>query len=164
MEQLLALFAKMLDYPQPALAELTRECEEQVCGSAREGLAEFRRFVTETPREKLEEAYTETFDLGVERCPYVGYHLYGDGYSRNRFLQELNARYRACGFDPGSELPDHLPVMLRFLAAFQGGEEREVILREAIEPALEKMIAAASSPVSGYGPLLRSLAAALKGE
>ena len=119
--------------------------------------------MTETPREKLEEAYTETFDLGVERCLYVGYHLYGEGYNRNRFLQELNARYRACGFETGSELPDHLPVMLRFLAVCKGEAEREEILREAIEPALEKMTAANGNPPSGYDPVLRSLAAALKG-
>ena len=163
MEKLLVLFADILDYPRPGLAELARECEEHVCDSARKGLAEFRRFVTETPREKLEESYAETFDLGAEHCLYVGYHLFGDGYNRNRFLQELNARYRARGFDSGPELPDHLPVMLRFLAAYQGGAEREEILMEAIQPALEKMTAAANSPASGYDPVLRSLAAALKG-
>ena len=163
MEKLLALFAKILDYPGPGLAELTLACEEQVCDSAREGLREFRRFVTAMPREKLEEAYTETFDLAVERCPYVGYHLFGDGYNRSRFLQELSARYRARGFKSGSELPDHLPVMLRYLAAGEARAEREEILREAIEPALEKMITAHAGPTSGYDPVLRSLAAALKG-
>ena len=163
MEKLLALFAEILDYPRPGLAELARACEEQVCESAREGLREFRRFVTGVPREKLEEAYTETFDLGVESCPYVGYHLFGDGYQRSRFLQELNARYRARGFAPGSELPDHLPVMLRYLAAREAGAEREEILHEAIEPALQKMITAHAGATSGYDPVLRSLAAALKG-
>jgi nitrate reductase delta subunit len=163
MEKLLALFADILDYPRPGLAELTRECEERVPSTAVDGLHEFRRFVTENSREKLEEAYTVTFDMGVERCPYVGYHLYGDGYNRNKFLQELNARYRACGFESGSELPDHLPVMLRFLAVCDEQEEREEILREAIEPALEKMTAAAGGPTSGYDSVLRSLATALKG-
>ncbi len=163
MEHLLALFAKILDYPQPALAELTRECEKRVPASAGDGLREFRRFVTAIPREKLEEVYTKTFDLGVERCPYVGYHLFGDGYNRSRFLQELTARYRARGFEPGSELPDHLSVMLRFLATCAEGAEREEILREAIEPALEKMTAANGGSTSEYDPVLRSLAAALRG-
>jgi nitrate reductase molybdenum cofactor assembly chaperone NarJ/NarW len=163
MERLFALYAKILDYPQPALAELTRECEKQVPGSAVEGLREFRHLVATTPQEKLEEAYTETFDLGMERCPYVGYHLFGDGYNRSKFLQELNARYRARGFEPGSELPDHLSVMLRFLSTCEEEAEREEILQEAIEPALEKMTAISGGPTSAYDPVLRSLAAALKG-
>jgi nitrate reductase delta subunit len=163
MEQALGLFAEILDYPRSDLAELTRVCEEQVIESAVGGLREFRRSVTGMPREKLEEQYTETFDLRVERCPYVGYHLFGDGYNRNRFLQELNARYRARGFEPGNEVPDHLPVMLRFLAACERGAEREEILREAIAPALEKMTTAAGDPPSVYDSVLRALAEALKG-
>jgi len=163
MQDLLSLFAEILDYPRPDLAELSRACEEKVCVSAREGLREFRHFVAAIPQEKLEEVYTETFDLGVERCPYVGYHIFGDGYNRSRFLQELKARYRACGFEPGSELPDHLSVMLRFLSTCEEEAEREEILQEAIKPALEKMTAINGGPKSVYDPVLRSLAAALKG-
>jgi len=160
MQDLFSLFAEILDYPRPDLEELTRACEERVCVSARAGLSEFRHFVAATPYKKLEEAYTETFDLGVERCPYVGFHLFGDGYSRSKFLQELSSRYRSCGFERGNELPDHLSVMLRFLATCEKEAEREEILREAIEPALEKM---AAGRASAYDPVLRSLAAALKG-
>jgi nitrate reductase delta subunit len=181
MERLLSLFAEILDYPRQSLVELTRECEERLAaylkrqagapestapdtppGAAAEGLREFRRFVIETPREKLEEAYTETFDLSIEHCPYVGYHLFGDGYRRSAFLQELRARYRAHGFEAGIELPDHLCVMLRFLAA-AAGEERDDILHEAIQPVVEKMTATAGSAASGYNAALSALAAVLKG-
>ena len=167
MEKLLALFADILDYPGPGLAEVTRRCEEEAGAGAAGGtdavdaLREFRRFVSETPREKLEETYTETFDLGVERCPYVGWHLFGEGQSRSRFMQELNARYRARGFSAGSELPDHLPLMLRFVSACDDPAEREEILREAIEPAVGKMTAGAAA--SGYDLALKALSAALKG-
>ena len=169
MEKLLALFADILDYPGPGLAErtaeLTRGCQEQAGAHAavEERLRQFQRFVIETPRGKLEEVYTETFDLAAERCPYVGYQLFGDGQNRSRFLQELNARYRSHGFPVGRELPDHLPLMLRFTAACADPAEREEILREAIEPAVQKMIAAATASATGYDPALRALAAALKG-
>ena len=183
MERLLELFAGLLEYPRPELPRLARECElGAALPEAARGLRQFRLFVERTPPAELEEAYTAAFDLGAERCPYVGYHLFGDGYARSAFLQELKARFRERGIETGSELPDHLSCLLRFAAACGEGEEREEIVREAILPALERMTAGRSpgSPAApaagedgasegggggqdGYADVLTALAAVLAG-
>jgi nitrate reductase molybdenum cofactor assembly chaperone len=160
MKELLELFAGMLEYPQPELAALARECERMARASAAGALREFRMFVEATPPAGLEEAYTAAFDLSAESCPYAGYHLFGEGYQRSAFMQMLKARYRARGFAAGSELPDHLSALLRFAAACGEGEEREVILREAVLPALQRMT---PPPGPGYAAVLKALAATLAG-
>ncbi|MBI3962458.1 MAG: molecular chaperone TorD family protein, partial [Deinococcus sp.] len=69
----------------------------------------------------------------------VGYHLFGESYKRSIFLLELKKHYQAEGLDTGSELPDHLAVLLRFLANnCQAGLVDEII-HEALLPALAKM-------------------------
>jgi nitrate reductase delta subunit len=160
MKELLELFAGMLEYPQPGLAALARECERRVGAPAAGALREFRMFVEGTPPARLEEVYTAAFDLSAESCPYAGYHLFGEGYQRSAFLQELKARYRARGLETGSELPDHLSVLLRFAAACGEGEEREEILHEAVLPALQRMTPPAGP---GYTAVLKALAATLAG-
>jgi len=72
--------------------------------------------------------------------PYVGYHLFGESYKRSAFLLGLKERYRPYHLQYGSELPDHLAVMLRFLAVNANAEETETIIREALHPALRKML------------------------
>jgi nitrate reductase delta subunit len=167
MPDLLEMFAGLLEYPRPELGDLARECEANAAGSrAARGLAAFRLFVESTPPARLEELYTAAFDLGADRCPYVGYHLFGDGYARSAFLRELRARFRERGLDTGSELPDHLCCLLRFASACGPGEEREEIVREAILPALERMTgqpAAGTAEPDAYTGLLKALAATLAG-
>ncbi len=153
MPDLLEQFASLLEYPQPALGEMARACERSAAGTeAARGLAEFRRFVERTPPAQVEELYTAAFDLGADRCPYVGYHLFGDGYARSAFLRELRARFRQRGLDTGSELPDHLSCLLRFASACGPGQEQEEIVREALLPALERMTFGAAAPeAAGQG-------------
>ncbi len=173
MPDLLRQFAGLLEYPQPGLGDMARACERTAAGTgAARGLAEFRRFVERTPSAQLEEIYTAAFDLGTDRCPYVGYHLFGEGYARSAFLRELRARYRERGLDTGSELPDHLSCLLRLASACGPGEEREEIVREAILPALQRMTGGPAGAGEGglpaaepdaYTGLLKALAAALAG-
>jgi nitrate reductase delta subunit len=161
MERLLELFAGLLEYPGPGLHEMVSECERTAAvPEAARGLQEFRRFVEATPPERLEEEYTAAFDLGAERCPYVGYHLFGDGCARSAFLQQLKSRFRDRGLETGSELPDHLSYLLRFASACGPGQEREEIVREAILPALQRMTA---GQPDAYTSLLEALAAVLAG-
>lgn len=146
-------FARLLEYPQPGLVEAARECEalvslvapssasdEQRGREAAALLHAFRTFSEVTPLGRLEEVYSSTFDLDPACHPYVGYHLLGESYKRSVFLLELKARYRAQGFDvPENELPDHLAVMLRFLAANDEASLTDELIREALLPALDRM-------------------------
>jgi nitrate reductase delta subunit len=155
--------AELLEYPQPGLVGVVRECEaliSQVSSlpisgknhdnrSAAVLLREFRTFVEATPLGRLEEIYSGTFDLDAACHPYVGYHLFGESYKRSVFLLELKERYRARGFDvPENELPDHLAVLLRFLAITDDVTLAGEIIHEALLPALERMMGKAKS--AGY--------------
>ncbi len=105
-------------------------------------LKEFAAFVERTPRNTLEEVFTATFDLNASRHPYVGYHMFGEAYKRSVLLLELKERFRTIGFDSGLELPDHIAVLLRFMALCPDVELITELVREAILPTLGPMIAA----------------------
>ena len=136
------LLADALEYPQPGLVEAVRECAALLAAdnlAAAACLHEFGNFVEETPRGRLEEVYTDTFDLNAACYPYVGYHLFGESYQRSLFMLGLNERYRAHGFVVSGELPDCLAVLLRFLAVCDDAVLSGEIVHEALLPALEHM-------------------------
>jgi nitrate reductase delta subunit len=143
------LLAGVLEYPQPGLAEAVRECTALLAAdnlAAAACLREFGAFVEETPPGRLEEIYTGTFDLDAACYPYVGYHLFGESYQRSLFMLGLSERYRAQGFPAGGlrsaiagELPDHLAVLLHFLAACDDAALAGELVRDALLPALKRM-------------------------
>jgi len=164
------LLADVLEYPQPGLGEAVRECAALLAAdnhAAAACLHKFGAFVEETPRGRLEEVYTGTFDLNAACYPYVGYHLFGESYQRSVFMLELNKRYRAHGFPGGGagELPDYMAVLLRFLAVCDDATLSGEIVHEALLPALDHMdpsgTVSVPSPEScrgGAAPPLQSMA------
>ena len=90
--------------------------------------------------------YTGTFDLDAACHPYIGYHLFGETYKRSIFLVELKQRYAAEGFVfSDSELPDHLAVILHFLATTRDEIQAQEIARDALLPVLDRMTGRAKS-------------------
>lgn len=144
------LFARILDYPQTStgLVEVLRACEALAPPEGRAPLREFRKFAEAAPLGRLQEVYSRTFDFNTI-CPYVGYHLFGESYKRSAFLVELNRRYLAQGFEVEAELPDHISLMLGFLAICNEIQLREELIAEALGPALGKMIEHLAHPYSG---------------
>ena len=135
------LFADLLEYPGSVnLAEKAKACADLLDPGTAALLNEFRAFVEQSPPERLEELYTNTFDLQVVCYPYVGYHLFGESYKRGAFLARLNEGYQEHGFSSGNELPDHLGVVLRFLAQGEGGEFAQTLLDEGLIPAVNAMV------------------------
>ncbi len=160
----LALLARALDYPGAdlkerceALASLLAEAPE-----ARRALDRFAEAIAPLAPERLEEIYAATFDVNPACCLYVGFHLFGDSYKRGAFMARLNGEYRERGFDPGNELPDHLPVLLRFLGSLDDCELRSWLLYEAIVPGLEKIAAAFDGTENVYGDLARAARTAVR--
>ncbi len=143
------LFAELLSYPRAGAPEgrplvaAVRECQALVAPHVPEAAAlleAFGDFVAEMPPGRLEELYTSTFDLDPTCHPYVGYHLLGESYKRSAFLVGLKERYRAHGFSvPTGELPDHLSILLRFLAVCDDPVLSSEIVHEALLPALARM-------------------------
>ena len=144
-DNLYLLLADILDYPSPALLEQVKRCGALLGKIDRDVVSKmdtFRLFVETTPLTRLQEVYTSTFDLQAICYPYAGYHLFGESYRRGEFLAKLKARYSAVGFSSGSELPDHVPMLLRYLAQLQNDDnddEREVIISECLLPAVTQM-------------------------
>ncbi len=147
MDRLLELFADILEYPSATLPRSAAECFQAAAaaGFPSDDLAEFCRTVQGMPLGRLEEVYTAAFDMNTSATPYVGYHLFGDGYQRSAFLLELQKRYRERGHAPGAELADHLCVMLRFVALCPDQAERRELVHEALLPALKSMVGRSST-------------------
>ncbi|HEY7536671.1 MAG TPA: nitrate reductase molybdenum cofactor assembly chaperone [Gaiellaceae bacterium] len=145
----LALLAALLAYPDDAVRARALEAARLVAEDAPEAAELLERFAADVealPPGRLEELYSAAFDLDTlsvaeATCyPYVGHHLFGESYRRSRFMVGLLERYRADGFEvDGGELPDHLLVMLRFLARDPDPDVAEEIVGEALLPALGRM-------------------------
>jgi len=105
----------------------------------------------------LEEAYMRTFDCNPERALEVGWHLFGESYSRGNFLVRMRGFMRDAGVDEGGELPDHLCNVLAVVA-----NSDEVLARSLrtlyLLPALEKIEQGFSDQNDPY----RGVIAALK--
>lgn len=141
-------FADVLDYPRSPVAEAARTCERLArrrSAAAAALLAGFRVFAEERPLGELQEAYTAAFDLDTlselepTLYPYVGHHLFDESHKRSAFLVGLAERYREHGFSAGTELPDHVVVLLRFVAACEDRALVGELVREAIAPAIARM-------------------------
>jgi nitrate reductase molybdenum cofactor assembly chaperone len=152
--------AEVIDYPGPDLPQRVDECialSSSLHEEATRLLEEFRAFLGKFPLERLEELYTRTFDLEAACYPYVGYHLFGDGNHRGVFLAGLKEHYQIYDFSAGNELPDHLAVMLRFLARDDDSEERDELLSLCILPALRKMLQGYWDEGNPYQKLLKAI-------
>ena len=145
--RVLRYFAEILDYPQDSLIDALRSCEALVPLEPRLLLSEFRGLVQTMPLGRLQELYAGTFDWDTTFPLHLGYYLLGENYKRSVFLTELKARYRAQGFEMAgtTELPDHLPVILRFLSLCRDETLSRELIVEAILPALDRMFGGKSS-------------------
>lgn len=154
------LFADILDYPLPILADRTDELLSLVAtGDDNSGqlLERFREVVMKATTAKMEELYSATFDLQPLCYPYVGYQMFGEEYRRGMFMAQLREHYRSCGFAAESDLPDHLCIILRFLASREPGEVERELVSECLVPALGKMIAGFADATNPYCGALQAL-------
>ena len=126
---------------------------------ARAELARFALRALDAGPSGIEELYTAAFDLDPLACPYVGHQLLGESPRRGLFLARIREVYEAGGYSgSGTDLPDHLVEVLRFLAhAGDQGGDAEVLLREGLVPALRKIAAVLEAAGQPYHAVIAAL-------
>ncbi len=105
----------------------------------------------------LQERYVLLFDRSRTLSLNLFEHVHGESRDRGPAMVDLLETYRAGGYDlDATELPDHLPVLLEFLATRPDAEARD-LLNDA-----GHIIAALSERLtrreSNYAPILACLA------
>ncbi|MGA8178539.1 MAG: nitrate reductase molybdenum cofactor assembly chaperone [Desulfobacterales bacterium] len=115
------IISLLLQYPDEGLRRSLpsfEACVEHLPhSSARDKLVQFISYLRATPLLRLQETYTETFDLDPSTCLNLTYHLLGDGEKRGNIMAGLQQIYFEAGYETiAGELPDYLPLMLEFLS------------------------------------------------
>ncbi|MEV5545811.1 nitrate reductase molybdenum cofactor assembly chaperone [Streptomyces sp. NPDC052309] len=156
----LRLLSLLLQYPdaeltaaRPAVAAAGRALPPSPAATE---LSAFTDWFTGQEPQALERHYVEMFDLRRKSSLYLTYYLHGDTRRRGVALLTLARSYRAAGWQVGgSELPDHLPVVLEF-AALAGPGAGEAPLRRH-RRGLELIHRALADAGSPYRHLLAAL-------
>jgi nitrate reductase delta subunit len=156
-----ASLARLLDYPvgKERLAEDTAvvsaflENERLDCA-----IAPFAAFVAASPLATVQEAYVATFDFNPTTAPYLGHHLFGDNQKKGGYMIGLKQEYARHGFTPtGNELPDHLPMVLEFLAHLARENRngtRQPFIAESVLPGLERLANVFADRESPWKPVV----------
>lgn len=136
----LKALACLLLYPDEELLKSLPEIESTLRESAEldasskgqlKGLIEWIR---ETDMSSLQAAYVSTFDIGKHGSLNLFEHTQGDSRDRGHVMVELNRLYKEHGLElTTTELPDHLPVFLEFLAGLNR-EDAQLWLESVIGP------------------------------
>lgn len=165
--QVYSLLADIVSYPQPDLETAVSECAELLAGRNPEAARELKRFlrqIEDLPPGRVEELYTSTFDINPVCAPYIGYHLFGDNHKRGEFLVRLKKDYGVYDFSVEGELPDHLAVMLQFLALLEDEQTARSLMGECLVPALDKMQGDSDRTTSPYLGVIRAILMVLRKE
>ena len=103
------------------------------------------------------ERYTVLFDLSPVCTMSIGYHVFGETYARGELLAGLVGELQQHRVDPGSELPDHLPVLLELLGRMEDAESRQLLLAVLVLRGLDKMLDELNDAVDPWSAILRTL-------
>lgn len=127
-------FSLLLTYPSaelqaavPALRAVL--AQEGLLSPARLGdLAPLLAQLAQDDPYDLQERYVLLFDRSRTLSLNLFEHIHGEGRDRGGAMVDLLEMYRAGGFDlGGTELPDHLPVLLEYLSTRSLAEAREIL-------------------------------------
>lgn len=134
MDRTLKSLSLLLSYPSIELQQAMPEIggvlasETRLTTAARRSL----RDIVETLRDgdiyDLQETFVALFDRSRSLSLNLFEHVHGESRDRGGAMVSLVETYRNAGFDPvTSELPDHLPVLLEFLAIQPPVEARDTL-------------------------------------
>lgn len=152
-----------LGYPDADFAghlPLVRSTAETVPRAVRQPLLAFLDHVEATPLRDLAVDYVATFDHRKRCCLYLTYYQHGDTRNRGVALLTLKQAYARAGLVlTDDELPDHLAVMLEFVAAGRPDAGRRLLTRH--RAGLELLRLALAEAGSPWRHVLDSVSATL---
>lgn len=161
----LAAVGTLYEYPGETFQEQYEEAKEAAAAfssDAADALGEFWRELSGLSMEHAQELYTRSFDLSPVCVPYVSVHLFGaESFKRSELMTGLIAAYERVGFDRGTELPDHIALLLQCAPRFDANEWIDLAAL-VLTPALEKMSEALTNAGSPWRHVARASQALLR--
>jgi len=162
MDRTLKAISLILSYPSRDLQQAMPEIggvlasDTRLTAAARRDLRPLVDALTSDDIYDLQETFVLLFDRSRSLSLNLFEHVHGESRDRGGAMVSLVETYRDGGFDPAtSELPDHLPVLLEFLATRPFAEARDTLADAAhIFQALEGRLARRESP---YGAVFAAL-------
>lgn len=152
---------RLLAYPRAA-AEVKAWARVLADTSANPQLAEFARWADAQSDATLDEAYSSLFEVGAQACLYAGFHIFGLAYKRGMLLVDLNrALEQYCPTEVSEELSDHLSCVLVLAAAMLRAGDADgrgvLLVRECVQPVLERLKEVLGAAAEGYPVLIAGL-------
>jgi nitrate reductase delta subunit len=157
--------AGLLQYPGEDYGQRAARCTQalaQVQPDAAPLLGEFCRRIEGLSTERLQELFTQTFDLDPTCSLEVGWHLFGEQYERGEFLVRMRQELRRHGLAESTELPDHLTHALAVLGRMEL-DEADTFAAACVFPALDKMRAGWEGKDNPFENVLEAIAHWLEG-
>ncbi|WP_310618760.1 nitrate reductase molybdenum cofactor assembly chaperone [Flexibacterium corallicola] len=134
MDRTLKAISLVLSYPtrelQTAMPEIggVLASDTRLTAAARRDLRPLVDALTINDIYDLEEQFVMLFDRSRTLSLNLFEHVHGEGRDRGGAMVSLVETYEEAGFTPAtSELPDHLPVLLEFLATRPETEVKETL-------------------------------------
>lgn len=162
MDRTLKAISLILSYPtrelQAAMPEISAvlASDTRLTAAARRALRPLMDELAGRDIYDLEEQFVLLFDRSRTLSLNLFEHVHGESRDRGGAMVSLIETYRAGGFDPAtSELPDHLPVLLEFLATRPFAEAQETLADAA--HIFEALNARLVRRQSAYGAVFASL-------
>ncbi len=133
-DRTLKALSLILSYPTHALQKAMPEIgavlasDTRLTAAARRALRPLVESLAERDIYDLEEEFVMLFDRSRTLSLNLFEHVHGESRDRGSAMVSLVETYRSAGFDPAtSELPDHLPVLLEFLATRPPAEAQAIL-------------------------------------
>ena len=165
MDRTLKAFSLLLSYPgvelQGAMPEIggVLAADSRLTAAARRALRPLVTALAEDDIYDLQERFVMLFDRSRTLSLNLFEHVHGESRDRGGAMVSLVETYREAGFDPATtELPDHLPVLLEFLATRTPAEAHDTLADAAhIFAALAERLTRRESPYAAIFEALGQL-------
>lgn len=155
----LAALASALTYPGASTPEVAARLGDRgrwASTGAAADLGAYAAALEGRTVEAMQEQFIGAFDFDPKCSLDIGWHLYGENYDRGDFLVRMRELLGRHGIDEGTELPDHLPHVLRLLARMPD-EEAATLAAQSVVPAVDKILEGLGGREGPYPALMRGV-------